>query len=209
MMRLLAVTPIDVSDEEVGRRQARYDRLCPPGLSIELRNIGTAAPTALEDAAAITASEEAMIRYFASVDPAGFDGFLPDCVLDPVVDHADALPLPVYGIGRATAHYLRGLGLTVGAVARTAAIAAELDRRLGVYGVPAAPTAVMHLSVEDIAKDEIWAAAVEKTMGSLGVQAVINACSAVDVTTTGQSAALVDPTAVALRMIAMLPEVAA
>ena len=67
----------------------------------------------------------------------------------------------------------------------------------------------MHLSVEDIAKDEIWAAAVEKTMGSLGVQAVINACSAVDVTTTGQSAVLVDPTAVALRMIAMLPEVAA
>lgn len=208
-MRLLAVTPIDVSAEEAARRQARYERLCPSGLTIELRNIGAAAPVALEDGDAIRASETALLNYFSNVDPTGFDGFLPDCVLDPVVDHVGDLPLPVYGIGRATAHYLHGLGLTVGAVARTTAIATELDRRMQMYGLPTAPTAVMHLSVEDIADHETWGAAVATTMSDLRVQAVINACSAVDVTSSAHSAVLIDPTATALRMIAMLPEVSA
>ncbi|NEA25613.1 hydantoin racemase, partial [Actinomadura bangladeshensis] len=47
MTRALAVTPIHLPAEEVRRRQARYDRLAPPGLSVELRDVGPAAPGAL------------------------------------------------------------------------------------------------------------------------------------------------------------------
>lgn len=208
-MRLLAITPIDVSAEEVARRQARYDRLSPSGVRVHVENVGSDAPRALETAEDIAASEAALLDRYAAVGPTDYDAFLPDCVLDPVLDHAASLPVPVHGIGRLTAHYLAGLGMPAGAVARNQAIAAELDRRLEAYGLgPAVPTAVMDLSVDDIADEATWAAAVERTVAGLGARAVINACSAVDVTRDPRGPVLVDPTATALRMLATLAEVA-
>lgn len=38
-MRVAAITPIRVSEEELTRRQARYDRLTPPPLRVQLRNL--------------------------------------------------------------------------------------------------------------------------------------------------------------------------
>ncbi len=43
-MRVYAVTPIHVSPEELARRQARYDALCPAGLAVELHDVGPDAP---------------------------------------------------------------------------------------------------------------------------------------------------------------------
>lgn len=201
-MRILAITPIQVSDEELARRQARYDRLAPPGVTVRLEHL-LDGPRALNTAAEIVASEARLLERYAAADISEVDGFLPDCVLDPVVDHAASLPRPVFGIGRLSAHFAAGFAVRLGAVARNEAIAAELDRKLASYGLAHAPTAVMNLSVEDIADDATWAAAVGRTVGGLAADVVINACSAVDVTPAARGPVLLDPTETALRLIAL------
>ena len=88
-------------------------------------------------------------------------------------------------------------------MARNKAIASELDRKLADYGVPlSTPTAVLDLTVEDIADDATWAAAVERTTRGLESDAVLNACSAVEVQSRRGGPVLVDPTATALRLLA-------
>ncbi len=202
-MHLLAITPIHVSAEELARRQARYDRLAPAGVTVHLEDLGdgTDVPRALETAEDIEASEAVLLERFRTADVRGVDAFLPDCVLDPVVDHAADLPRPVHGIARLSAHFLAGLGGRLGAVARNKAIATELDRRLRVYGVEAEATAVLELSVEDIADDAAWTAAVDDTLRGSTVDHVINACSAVDVGAPGAGPRLFDPTWTALQLI--------
>lgn len=210
-MRILAITPISVDNDELARRQQRYDRLAPAGLSVRLANAGTGSevPRALETAEDIAASEGVLVDRFAAADPERFDVYLPDCVLDPVVDQADRFSRPVHGIGRLAAHYLAGLGMRAGAVARNQAIATELDRKLAGYGLAAEPTAVMDLSVEDIADDALWAAAVARTVADLDCRAVINACSAVDISARPVGGpVLLDPTATALRMLGAFEELA-
>ncbi|MGB3761765.1 MAG: aspartate/glutamate racemase family protein, partial [Ornithinimicrobium sp.] len=162
-MRLLAITPIHVDDHELARRQQRYDRLCPPGVSVDLRDVGSGpeVPRALESDDDVRASEVFVRAALDQLDLDGFDAVLPDCVLDPMADSTD-LPLPVFGIGRLAAHHLCGFGGRVGAVARNGAIARELDRRLAGYGVAAEPTEVLDLTVADIADDAAWAAAVQE-----------------------------------------------
>jgi Asp/Glu/hydantoin racemase len=205
-VHLLAITPIHVDDEELTRRQQRYDRLAPAAVTVHLEDLGKGSevPRALETADDITASESALVKRFGCAHAEGFDGFLPDCVLDPVVDHESSLTRPVFGIARLTAHFLGGFGLAVGAVARNQAIAHELDRKLKSYGLRAArQTDVLDLSVEDIADQARWAAAVERTARSLPCDTVINACSAVDIVSHDAGPALVDPTWVALQMIGL------
>ncbi len=204
-MHLLAITPIHVSAEELARRQARYDRLAPAGVTVHLEDLGDGpeVPRSLETAEDIEASEAALLDRFRTADTRGVDAFLPDCVLDPVVDNAAALPRPVHGIARLSAHFLAGLGGRLGAVARNKAIAAELDRRLSSYGVAAEPTSILDLSVEDIADDAAWAAAVEHTLRGSAVDHVINACSAVDVGEPAGGPQLFDPTWTALQLIGL------
>lgn len=204
-MHLLAITPIHVSDEELLRRQQRYDRLAPADVSVRLMDVGggSEVPRALESADDIAASEAVLLERFRSADVDGVDAFLPDCVLDPVVD-GPPLARPVHGIARLTAHFLAGTGSRLGAVARNAAIAAELDRKLASYGLPVArPAEVLDLSVDDIADDATWAAAVERTIGGLPCDHVINACSAVEVASHRAGPVLVDPTWTALQLIGL------
>lgn len=203
-MHLLAITPIHLSDDEIARRQARYDRWAPAGVTVRLEDLGTGSevPRALETAADVAASEEAVHARFAHADLGGVDGFLPDCVLDPTVDHPVALPRPVFGIGRLCAGFLAGLGGRMGAVARNQAIADELDRKLASYGLaPVLPTVVLDLCVEDIADDAVWAEAVRRRVDRLPVDQVLNACSAVEVGEPDGGPLLVDPTRVALHLI--------
>jgi Asp/Glu/hydantoin racemase len=205
-MRLLAITPIHVSDAELARRQARYDRLAPASVSVHLEDLGVGpdVPRALETGEDIAASESELVKRFAAVDASGVDAFLPDCVLDPVVDHQSSLPRPVFGIGRLSAHFLAGFGVRLGSVARNRAIAAELDRKMAGYGLETATsTAVLDLSVDDIADDAAWAEAVERTVSHLDCDVVINACSAVEVSGERPGPVLVDPTRLALRMVGL------
>lgn len=205
-MRLLAITPIRVSDDELARRQRRYDRLAPAGVLVRLENLGDgpSVPHALNDADDIVASERALLERFAAVETTDVDGFLPDCVLDPVVEHSERFAVPVYGIGRLTAHFLAGLGATFGSVARNHAIATELDHKLASYGPSPRPrTAALDLSVEDIADDAVWADAVARTVRGLDSEYVINACSAVDLQVGPTGPTIVDPTHTALRLLAL------
>lgn len=208
-MRLLAITPIVVDDAELARRQARYDELAPDGVTVVLEHLdngtgnGADLPRALETEDDVRASEAALQARYAAVDPSGWDGFLPDCVLDPMAGTDHGLPRPVFGIGRLAAAFVAGQGARLGAVARNPAIAAELDRRLAEYAVPTvAPTAVLNLSVDDIADDATWAAAVARTVEGLDCDYVFNACSAVEVAEQADPPYVLDPTATALTLLA-------
>lgn len=207
-MQILAMTPIWVDKEELARRQARYDRFSPEGVTVHLQLLGSGSdiPRALETAADVAASEEALVRRFQQEDGAGLDAFLSDCVLDPVVDHPTArLARPIYGIVKLTSHFLASQGLTLGAVARNRAIADELDRKLHSYGLAdTGTTEVLGLSVEDIADDETWAAATDAMLSKTSAEAVINGCSAVEVHRLAGGPALIDPTAMALRLLGVM-----
>ncbi|AMY17980.1 MULTISPECIES: hypothetical protein [Nocardiaceae] len=202
-MRLLAFTPVHVDDAELARRQARYDALSPTGLVVVLRDLGPDAPRALDTESDVRASEDAVAAAFAAADPTGYDGFLPDCVLDPCAEQAGQFARPLYGLTRLTASYYASQGHRVGALARNAAIAAELDRRLAGYGIPAEPTTVMNLSFDDIADSRAWTAAVARYAPSLESAVAINACSAVDLAERRTDPVVVDPTATALRLLAL------
>ncbi|MBD8605785.1 hydantoin racemase [Aeromicrobium sp. CFBP 8757] len=204
-MRILSFTPIAVGEQELARRQARYDEHSPDGVEVVLRDIGTGsgAPTALETPEDVATSERAVLAAFAAADPEGFDAFLPDCVLDPGIDDQDGLARPLLGIGRLTASFLASQGTPLFSVARNPAIAAELDRRFASYGLTAPDTRVLDLSFDAIADDRVWNETVERSVADLDGGFVFNACSAVDVAPSAGGAVLVDPTATALRLIGL------
>lgn len=207
-MRLLSWTPIAVGAAELARRQTRYDRLSPSQVQIVLHDLGTVDPTApraLESEADVRASEEAVVAAYRASDPQGFDAFLPDCVLDPAIT-SDGLALPMLGLSRLVSTFLGQGGASIGALARNRAIADELDRRLASYGVRAEPTVVMHLGVEDIADDEAWRRAVTAYSDQLSCDFALNACSAVELGEPVATAQVVDPTALALRLLGLRAE---
>ena len=203
-MQLLAITPIALSTDEITRRQQRYDRLSPAGVNVLVQNLGSGSevPRSLESHEDIMASEECLKSRYRSADSSQFDGFLPDCVLDPVVGLAPgSFERPVYGILKLCTYFLLGQGLTVGAVARNQAIARELDRKLASYGCDntADLTAVLGLSVDDITDQDLWATTTRELVAASGTGAVINGCSAVEV--PADETKLVDPTALALQLL--------
>lgn len=202
-MRLLAITPIDIDEAELRRRQDRYNQLSPQGISVELRNIGSVAPRALDTEEQVRVSEDLLVDAFRNADPTGFDGFLPDCVLDPCAEVADTFARPLYGLSRLTASFYLSLGLRIGALARNETIATELDRRLAFYGFEADPTLVLELSVHDISDTRAWGNAVVENAGRLTCSVAINACSAVELADPPASPLVVDPTATALRLLAL------
>lgn len=213
VLRLLAVTPIAVSEGEVARRQARYDRLSPAGVHVLVENLGTGSevPRSLESDDDMTASEGCLVARLQAADTSRIDAFLPDCVLDPVVDlESSQFTRPVYGILKLTTHFLLGQGLSIGAVARNDAIAHELDRKLELYGCVGASglTAVLGLSVEDISDDARWASASGKVLAASAADAVINGCSAVEAHGGGpRGPVLVDPTATAMQLLGLIARV--
>ncbi|SCG67961.1 aspartate/glutamate racemase family protein [Micromonospora humi] len=206
-MRIYAVTPIHVDAEELARRQARYAALAPPGVEVVLHDLGPEAPRALDTDAQVRRSEELVVAALRAA-PAGFDGLLPDCVLDPgVADLAGTLPVPVFGLLRLSLGWAVLTGRRCAAVARNRAIADEIGDRARVYGWSAdlLDVRVLDLDVHAIADTARWAdalGAVVGTMAAGGARTVLNGCSAVDVPAAVRlPARVVDPTALALRLI--------
>jgi Asp/Glu/hydantoin racemase len=202
-MRILSFTPIAVGEHELARRQARYTEHSFAGVEVELRDIGPRAPAALDTPEDVILSEQAVLAAFAAADPAGFDAFLPDCVLDPGIHDQAGLARPLLGIGRLTAGFLATQGTPLHAVARNTAIAAELDRRFVSYGLDVPATRVMNLGFDVIADDHAWAEAVRQSIADLDKGFVFNACSAVNVAAPTGGPVLVDPTATALRLLGL------
>ena len=210
MLRIRAITPIHVDADEVRRRQQRYQRLAPAGIEIHLDDIGDdpAVPRALQTEEDVRRSEDLVVAEIRRTDPERFDAVLPDCVLDPGVGVVQDAPVPVVGLLSLSTHFLAGAGQRFAAVARNSAIAAELRRKADSYGLAGALTdvRVLGLSVEDISDDRTWAAAITRVVADLPVGAVVNGCSAVDVRVAGSGPRIVDPTAVALRVLGLAAE---
>ena len=200
-MKFLALTPIDVPPEEVARRQARYDAIAPNGLQVVVR-CPPGLPSELGSEADVAKSDAVLESAYAAEDGA-WDGFLPDCVLDPAVHAASSLPVPIHGIGRLAMHALAGAGLSWRAVARNEPIARELDRLAERYDLTTSGRAVvLSLGVADIADEAGWAAALASAVADLPCDAILNGCSAVDVRGASPGPVVVDPTALALRVLA-------
>lgn len=206
-MRIKAITPMRVGADELDRRQQRYDRLAPAGMSITLFDLpaGPDTPTALDTDDDIRASERLVVEAALDTDPAQFDAILPDCVLDPGVPELDQRsPLPILGITRLAAGLLASLGRPFAAVTRNEAIGRELAAVIARYGLANfAGVDVLGLSVTAIADDAVWNAALADVVGvraQAGVTTIFNGCSAVELSGTGTGVSIVDPTALALQL---------
>ena len=208
-MRVRAITPIHVDDAELERRRVRYASIAPPGVQVHLDNLpsGPDVPRQLDSADAIAASDSYVVEAARHTDPAQFDAVIPDCVLDPGLDRLrdEGFALPVIGITELAATATAAVGGRTAAVARNAAIAEELERRIRLYGLGPrfAGVHVLGLSFADIADDATWNAALDDAarhfVGS-GVTAILNGCSAVEVR-AGTGVPVFDPTRAALALL--------
>lgn len=206
-MRLFAVTPIHVVDDELVRRQQRYQRLCPRGVTVDLIDLGPDAPPAMDTPEQIAAADKLVDKALRGA-PADYDGLLPDCVLDPgVLSLGSESDIPVFGILRLSVGYAILTGRRVGAVTRNHAIADALEAQVAAYGWSdhLAGIQVLDLDFSAIADDSRWNAALNAAVAELtqaGAHWVVNGCSAVDVQHADPDAArVIDPVATALRLI--------
>jgi Asp/Glu/hydantoin racemase len=203
-VRVYAITPIHVPDEELRRRQGRYDHLSPDGLTVELHDIGPRAPRALETSDQVRESERQVMAALRAAGP-GYDALLPDCVLDPGVAALRG-GMPVDGMLRLSLADAAANGQAVGAVTRNRAIADELTAVAAAYGFPVVGVAVLDLDLDAIADDARWAEALIGAVDALaeaGADVVVNGCSAVDLDAAGGTRIpVIDPAALALRLLA-------
>jgi Asp/Glu/hydantoin racemase len=205
-----AITPIDVSAEEVARRQRRYDALSPPGVRVVLQNL-PGSPPQLDSANACRASEAIVVAELLRTDPGQYDAVLADCVLDPGLETLEQQArVPAFGILKLCCGVLAAAGHRFGAVARNQAIADELQARVLAHGHADRfdRVAVLNLALADIDRAERW----NEVLGTAArafegspTSVLINGCSAVDVLPRGGSTvAVVDPTALALAMLGLM-----
>ena len=212
-MKLRAITPIVVTDQELHRRRVRYDALAPRGVTIHLDNL-TEGPDRLETTAQIRDSEDLVYREALGTDADAFDGIFLDCVLDPALEQLQAeCSIPVFGITRLVSTFLGSLDLRMAAVARNKAIAEELADRVDASGWSShlKEVLVLDLTLEDIGDTDLWNRIVAEHVAAGDfdeVDTIINGCSAVEVH-SADGPPLVDPTGLALRLIGMGAELLA
>ena len=203
-MRVVAITPIHVTDEELARRQERYTRLAPAGLTVELRNLTAVSPVALDLQSDVLSSDAALIDDMCHIGQDAADFILPDCVLDP--GFRQGSKEEVVGMLESVTSHLVSQGHTVGAVTRNETIGAELVRRIGEYGFADdfAGLEVLNLSFDAINDEELWHKALKVGVAKLaakGATVVINGCSAVNVDQSQLSLEVIDPAELALKLI--------
>lgn len=210
-MRIKAIAPIRLTNEELARRQERYERLSPPGIEVVLVNLPDApdVPRRLEADDDLVASDRLVAEEALRTDPAEFDAVLPDCVLDPGLQTiAEDGRIPVFGILKLTAGLLHAMGQPFSAVARNRIIAGELQRCIERYGFTDGFDGVdlLDLSFDDIADDAKWNAALTEVRDGRARGAkrtILNGCSAVEVRDDDHPVSVFDPTRLALRLIAV------
>lgn len=203
-MHIRAITPIHVGPTELARRQQRYDRFSPARVSVSLIDLPPDAPRALDTDDDVRTSEQLVVEQARAVRRGEFDVVLPDCVLDPGVGLAET-DVPLVGIMRLSTSLLAATGRPFSAVARNAAIASELQRKVDQYGLSGLLTQVrvLGLDVSSIPDDASWARAVAGAVAGLPGDVVLNGCSAVDVS-PADSPLVLDPTATALQVLGLL-----
>ena len=208
-VRIRAITPIEVPEEELRRRQERYDAVSPAGIRVELFNLA-GSPRELDSPAACRISERLAVQEVLRTDAERYDAVMVDCVLDPGLEELERrAPVPAFGILKLCAGTLAAAGHRFGAVARNKAIADELEARVTAlgYGHAFDRVAVLDLSLNDISDPARWNAALSRAAADFegsGTRVLINGCSAVEVLPSGGSGvAVVDPTAFALDVLGL------
>jgi Asp/Glu/hydantoin racemase len=205
-LRIRAITPISVGDEELARRRERYRRLSPVGVAVELENLSDGPPR-LETAEDIATSEHLVLAKARRTDPENFDLVLPDCVLDPAVDSGEPTPVPVVGLLKLSSFFLATLGQRFSAVARNEAIGQEIVNRVKRYKLEAAFAGVeiLDLDFEAISDEARWHESLQplrERFAKRRVGIVINGCSAVDVAAEeGLATVVVDPARLAVDLL--------
>jgi allantoin racemase len=208
-VRIKAIAPIRLADDELERRQQRYRRLSPPGIKVVLVNLPDApdVPRALESEDDLVSSDRMVAEEALRTPLSDFDAVLPDCVLDPGLPTiAEDGRIPVFGILKLTTGLLDAMDRPFSAVARNRVIAGELERCVKRYGFTERFHGVdlLDLSFEDIADDAKWNAAVMDVRDRTArgpVQTILNGCSAVEVRDDQHPVTVFDPTRLALRLI--------
>ena len=204
-MKVLSITPIHVTEEELKRRQARYERLAPAGITVELRNLSEQSLNALEKDSDVRASDFALLADASEINLEIGEVLLPDCILDPGFrQNASATTI---GMLESVMGHLVAAGGKVGAVTRNESIGNELVRRVGEYGFADhfVDLEVLNLSFDAINDEEHWHRALKIAVDSLaakGATVVINGCSAVNVDQSQLSIPVVDPAELVLKIIA-------
>lgn len=207
-MRIKTITPLHVTEEELARRQERYSRLAPAPLQMRMANLPSDAPPTLGTAEACRASDTFVYDEAMQTDSDHFDAIFLDCVLDPSSEQLEKeSPLPVFSLLKLSAMHLASLGYQLAAVTRNQVIADELEAKIHSYGLTACfhGTIVLNLSYEDVADDAKWNAALASAKNEAkqrGATALINGCSAVNVDEQDETILIVDPTDLALKLIA-------
>jgi Asp/Glu/hydantoin racemase len=204
-VRLRAIAPIVLAEEELIRRRERYAAISPSNVSIHLDNLPEG-PSRLESERQIRRSEALVFEEALKTDTSRFDGIFLDCVLDPALEQLqETVEIPVFGITNLVSNFLGSLGLRMAAVARNESIAHELAQRMDAFGWSRqmGGVIVLDLSLEDISDPDLWNRTVREHMESGGlksVDVVINGCSAVEVQPAG-GPRVIDPTTLALKLI--------
>lgn len=70
-MKIVSITPIHVTAAELERRQQRYNRIAPSGVTVELRNLTQGSPTALDTPTDVRASDASLLTELSSASEAG------------------------------------------------------------------------------------------------------------------------------------------
>ena len=204
-MKVVSITPIHVTEEELKRRQARYERLAPAGITVELRNLSEQSLNALEKDSDVRASDFALLADASEINLEIGEVLLPDCILDPGFrQNASATTI---GMLESVMGHLVAAGGKVGAVTRNESIGNELVRRVGEYGFANhfVDLEVLNLSFDAINDEEHWHRALKIAVDRLaakGATVVINGCSAVNVDQSQLSIPVVDPAELVLKIIA-------
>ncbi len=214
--RVRCIAPVHLPADRLAWRAERYRALglsAVVPLDVDLVNLPSSAPPALDTADAVEASIGAVRAIALSADPAEVDAVMPDCILDPGVEEGFAAdlrePVPVLGMTRLVAHHLVASGRRFSAVTRNQAIADELARKLAEYGLAHAFTGtdVIDGSLELVSDHAEWnarLAAVVRGPRATAAGTVYNGCSAVDVDLAQDGGPLVvDPAPLALDLLSL------
>ncbi len=116
--RVKIITPLQVDDVDLNRRRRRYGERASGDTEIEVVGLG-AGPYALETAADLAASDDAVFEEGVKTGPNECDAVLIDCIFDPAVDRLrDVLPMPVFGPLRTALPLLSLVAPRFGIIAR-------------------------------------------------------------------------------------------
>jgi Asp/Glu/hydantoin racemase len=206
-VRIHASTPLHVGDDELVRRQARYDRIAPEGVTIELHDLPGSAPRSLQTEQDVRASERFVIEALGN-PPNGVDAVFADCVLDPgIATLQRTLSIPAIGILRTNLAHDRALGRSTDAVVRNKAIADEMRAVADESGLGdvLADIRLLDLDFAAITDHDRWQAQLETVAteaAKAGAGLLFNGCSAVDTEATDAPVTVYDPVARALRLVA-------